>query len=62
MKRVLDSGGAGFLRSHLCERLLKEKCYVLCVDNFYSGRKTNIGHLTSSPYFELLRHDITFQL
>jgi len=62
MKRVLVSGGAGFLGSHLCERLLKEKCDVLCVDNFYSGRKTNVAHLTSSPYFEILRHDITFPL
>ena len=62
MKRVLVSGGAGFLGSHLCEILLKDKCDVLCVDNFYSGRKTNIAHLTGSPYFELLRHDITFPL
>ena len=62
MKRVLVSGGAGFLGSHLCEMLLKEKCDVLCVDNFYSGRKTNVAHLTSSPYFEILRHDITFPL
>ena len=62
MKRVLVSGGAGFLGSHLCEMLLKNKYDVLCVDNFYSGRKTNVAHLTSSPYFEILRHDITFPL
>ena len=62
MKRVLVSGGAGFLGSHLCEMLQKDKCDVLCVDNFYSGRKTNVAHLTSSPYFEILRHDITFPL
>ncbi|MBM4348163.1 MAG: SDR family oxidoreductase, partial [Deltaproteobacteria bacterium] len=54
--------GAGFLGSHLCERLLKEGHDVLCVDNFYTGTKRNISHLLDQPYFELLRHDITFPL
>ena len=61
-KRVLVTGGAGFLGSHLCERLLNEGCDVLCVDNFYTGSKRNIEHLMGNPYFELLRHDITFPL
>lgn len=60
--RVLVTGGAGFLGSHLCERLLEEGCDVLCVDNFYTGTKRNITHLLRNPYFELLRHDITFPL
>lgn len=60
--RVLVSGGAGFLGSHLCEHLLKEGHDVLCVDNFYTGTKRNIAHLLDHPYFELLRHDITFPL
>lgn len=59
---VLVTGGAGFLGSHLCERLLNERCDVLCVDNFFTGTKRNIVHLLESPYFELLRHDITFPL
>ncbi len=59
---VLVTGGAGFLGSHLCERLLNERCDVLCVDNFFTGTKGNIVHLLGSPYFELLRHDITFPL
>jgi len=61
-KRVLVTGGAGFLGSHLCERLLKGGHDVLCVDNFFTGTKQNIVHLLHSPYFELLRHDITFPL
>jgi len=61
-KRVLVTGGAGFLGSFLCERLLKENCDVVCVDNFYTGTKRNIVHLLENPYFELMRHDITFPL
>jgi UDP-glucuronate decarboxylase len=61
-KRVLVTGGAGFLGSHLCERLLQDECDVICADNFYTGSKRNIVHLLKKPYFELLRHDITFPL
>ena len=61
-KRVLVTGGAGFLGSHLCERLLSEGHEVLCVDNFYTGRKDNVEHLIANPHFELMRHDITFPL
>jgi UDP-glucuronate decarboxylase len=61
-KRVLVTGGAGFLGSFLCERLLAENCDVVCVDNFYTGTKRNIVHLLNNPYFELIRHDITFPL
>lgn len=61
-KRIPVTGGAGFLGSHLCERLLKEGHEVLCVDNFYTGRRSNIAHLLSNPYFEVLRHDICFPL
>jgi len=61
-KRILVTGGAGFLGSHLCERLLNEGHEVLCVDNFYTGRKSNIAHLFENPYFEIIRHDICFPL
>ncbi len=61
-KRVLVAGGAGFLGSHLCERLLADGCDVLCVDNFYSGTKENIVHLMNNPHFEVMRHDVTFPL
>ena len=61
-KRILVTGGAGFLGSHLCERLLKAGNDILCVDNFFTGRKLNIAHLMDNPYFEILRHDITFSL
>ncbi|MDH3645244.1 MAG: SDR family oxidoreductase [Gammaproteobacteria bacterium] len=61
-KRVLVTGGAGFLGSFLCERLLKEGHEVICVDNFFTGRKKNILHLLDDPYFEIVRHDITFPL
>jgi UDP-glucuronate decarboxylase len=61
-KRVLVTGGAGFVGSHLCERLLADGCDVLCVDNFYTGTKTNIKHLLDNPMFELMRHDVTFPL
>ena len=59
-KRVLVTGGAGFLGSFLCERLLAEGCDVICMDNFFTGRKANIAHLINDPYFELMRHDVTF--
>lgn len=61
-KRVLVTGGAGFLGSHLCERLLRDGKRVLCVDNLYSGVKENIAHLLDNPDFEFLRHDVTFPL
>ena len=60
--RVLVTGGAGFLGSHLCERLLADGRDVLCVDNFYTGSKRNVAHLLSSPRFEVMRHDVTFPL
>ncbi len=56
------TGGAGFLGSHLCERLLNDGHDVLCVDNFYSGTKDNIEHLVENPHFEMMRHDVTFPL
>jgi UDP-glucuronate decarboxylase len=60
--RVLVTGGAGFLGSHLCERLLAENANVICVDNFFTGAKRNIDHLLDHHYFELMRHDVTFPL
>ena len=59
MKRILITGGAGFLGSHLCERLLGEGNDIICLDNFFTGDKNNIRHLLGSPHFELVRHDIT---
>jgi UDP-glucuronate decarboxylase len=61
-KRVLVTGGAGFVGSHLCEVLLNKGYDVLCVDNFYTGQKDNVAHLLSHPHFELMRHDVTFPL
>jgi len=61
-KRVLVTGGAGFLGSHLCARLLQEGAEVLCVDNFYTGRRRNVAALLNNPAFELMRHDVTFPL
>ena len=61
-KTVLVAGGAGFLGSHLCERLINAGNNVLCVDNFYTGSKSNVSHLLVSPQFELLRHDVTLPL
>jgi UDP-glucuronate decarboxylase len=62
LARVLVTGGAGFLGSHLCERLLDRGDDVLCVDNYFTGRRANIAHLIGNPYFEVLRHDVTFPL
>lgn len=59
MNRVLVTGGAGFLGSHLCERLLQDGNDVICVDNLYTGSKDNIRHLMANPYFEFIRHDVT---
>jgi UDP-glucuronate decarboxylase len=59
MKRILVTGGAGFIGSQLCERLLGEGNEVLCLDNYFTGSKTNIAHLLENPYFELIRHDVT---
>ncbi|MDC0584497.1 SDR family oxidoreductase [Bacteroidales bacterium] len=58
MKRILVTGGAGFIGSHLCERLLNEGNEVICLDNYFTGSKSNIVHLLSNPYFELIRHDV----
>jgi len=62
VKRILVTGGAGFLGSHLCDRLLAEGNDVLCVDNFFTGPKLNVAHLRDHPGFELMRHDVTFPL
>ena len=61
-KRILVTGGAGFLGSHLCERLLQEGHDVLCVDNFFTGSKDNLASIAAQCRFELLRHDVTFPL
>lgn len=61
-KRILVTWGAGFIGSHLCERLLSDGHDILCVANFYTGTRDNIAHLLDHPHFELLRHDITFPL
>jgi len=61
-KRILVTGGAGFIGSHLCERLLEQGAEVLCVDNFFTGSRNNIAHLVGHPMFELIRHDVTFPL
>ena len=61
-KTVLVTGGAGFLGSHLCDRLIAQGANVLCVDNFYTGARDNIVHLVGHPQFELMRHDVTFPL
>ena len=62
MKRILVTGGAGFLGSHLCEYLLNEPCEVICVDNFFTGSRQTISHLLNHPRLEVIRHDITFPL
>ena len=62
VKQVAVTGGAGFLGSHLCEKLLEQGCEVLCIDNFFTGTKQNIQHLLDNPMFELHRHDVTFPL
>jgi UDP-glucuronate decarboxylase len=61
-KMILVTGGAGFLGSHLCEKLLRAGHEVLCLDNFYTGRRANVSHLIGNPYFEVMRHDICFPL
>ena len=61
-KRIRVTGGAGFLGSHLCERMLNEGNDVLCVNNFFTGSKANVAHLLDRPNFELMRHDVTFPL
>jgi UDP-glucuronate decarboxylase len=61
-KQILVTGGAGFLGSHLCDRLVAAGAHVVCVDNFFTGSRANVAHLMSSPNFELMRHDVTFPL
>lgn len=62
MKKVLVTGGAGFLGSHLCDKLISEGNEVICVDNFFTGSKSNVAHLHQNPFFEVLRHDVTLPL
>ncbi len=62
MQRIMITGGAGFVGSHLCDRLIKDRQDVLCVDNFFTGSKMNVSHLLTNPHFELIRHDVTFPL
>ena len=62
MNKILVTGGAGFLGSHLCDRLIEEGADVLCVDNYFTGSKDNVSHLFDHPHFELMRHDVTFPL
>ena len=62
MPDILVTGGAGFIGSFLCERLLETGAEVLCVDNFFTGRRTNVAHLLDNPKFEVMRHDVTFPL
>ncbi|MDH5368484.1 MAG: SDR family oxidoreductase [Gammaproteobacteria bacterium] len=61
-KRILITGGAGFLGSHLCERLLNEGNEIICLDNFFTGTKENVAHLMDDPYFEIIRHDVEFPI
>ena len=56
---IICTGGSGFLGSHLCDRLLKDGNYVICLDNFYTGHQANIEHLSSNKYFEVIEHDVT---
>ena len=60
--KILVAGGAGFLGSHLCEALLNNDHEVICLDNFYTGSKSNIAHLIKNPNFEIIRHDVTFPI